>query len=89
MPSSVRIGRSEPVLEKPPVDRIAELHKRVSDIDDLVEPRPEQIVLSTLPPLLRPHRIALRPLMRAKESRPTGLRNLQDNDRSNRQIRQT
>jgi hypothetical protein len=25
----------------------------------------------------------------AKESRPTGLRNLQDNDRPNRQIRQT
>jgi hypothetical protein len=61
----------------------------VSDIDDLVEPRPEQIVLSTLPPLLRPHRIALRPLTSAKESRPTELRNLQDNDRPNRQIRQT
>ena len=62
----VRIDRSEPLLEKPPVDRPAELRQRVAHVDDLVEPRPEQIVLSAVPPLLRPHRIALRPLTRRR-----------------------
>ena len=60
MPGPVRIDRAEPLLQKPPVDRAAELRQRMADIDDLIEPRPEQIVLSALPPLLRPHRIALR-----------------------------
>jgi hypothetical protein len=45
----VRIGRSEPLLEKPPVDGSTELRQRVAHVDDLVEPPPEQIGLSALP----------------------------------------
>jgi hypothetical protein len=58
MSSLVRIGRTEPTLEKPPVDSPGQLRQRVAHVDDLVEPRSEKIVLPALPVLLRPHRIA-------------------------------
>jgi len=71
----VRIDRPEPLLKKPPVDRRGEPRQRVAQVDDLVEPSPEQIALSALPPLLRPHRITFRLLTKAKESRPKAPRN--------------
>jgi hypothetical protein len=45
----VRIDRAEPRLEKAPVDRPAELRQRVIEVDDLVEPGPEEIVLPRCP----------------------------------------
>ena len=47
---------AEAHLEKAPVDRARERHQRVSQVDDLIEPRPEQIRLATLASLLRSHR---------------------------------
>ena len=47
---------AEARLEKAPVDRARERHQRVSQVDDLIEPRPEQIRLATLASLLRSHR---------------------------------
>jgi hypothetical protein len=58
MSGLVRIDRTEPTLEKPPVDGPGQFRQRVAHVDDLVEPRPEKIVLPALPTLLRPHRIA-------------------------------
>ena len=49
-PSS--IDRAEPLLEEAPVDRCRELHHWMINVDDLVEPRPEQIVLPGLPSFL-------------------------------------
>jgi len=48
----VGIDRVEPLLEEAPVDRPAELGQRGIDVDDLVEPCPEKIVLTAVPPLL-------------------------------------
>ena len=56
----VGIDRAEPLLEEAPVDRPTELHQRVVQVDDLVEPRLEEIILPAVPPLLGPHRITLR-----------------------------
>jgi hypothetical protein len=53
----VRIDRAEPPLEKAPVDRPAELRQRVIEVDDLVEPGLERIVLPAVPSLFGPHRI--------------------------------
>jgi hypothetical protein len=58
-------------------------------VDDLVEPGAQQIGLTAVPPLFRPHRIAPPPAPRAKESRQTAPRNLQDNRRSIRQTLQS
>jgi hypothetical protein len=45
MSGLVGIDRAEPLLEKAPVNRPAELRQRVIQVDDLVEARPEKIVL--------------------------------------------
>ncbi|MGH7261902.1 MAG: hypothetical protein ACREI9_14725, partial [Nitrospiraceae bacterium] len=37
-------------------------------IDDLIKPRLEQIVLTAVPPLLRPHRITSLPLIQSEEN---------------------
>ena len=50
MAGFVGVDRAEPLLED-----LAELCQRMSDVDDLVEPRPEEIVLPAVPPLFRPH----------------------------------
>jgi hypothetical protein len=55
----VRIDRAEPLLEKPPVDRCGEPRQRVTHVDDLVEPRLEEIALAAVLTLLRPHRESL------------------------------
>jgi hypothetical protein len=52
MSGFVRIEGAEPLLEKAPVDRPAELRKRVVRVDDLVETGLEEIVLPAVPPLL-------------------------------------
>ena len=57
MSGLVGIDRAEPPLEKAPVDRPAELRQRVIEVDDLVEARPEKIVLPAVTPLPGPHRI--------------------------------
>src|SRR5215210_766799 len=51
----VRIDHPKPLLEEAPVDRSRELHHRMSEVDNLVEPRPEDIALPRLPTFLRPH----------------------------------
>ena len=78
MSGLVGIDRAEPLLEKAPVDRPAELGERVIRVDDLVEPRLEEIVLPAVPPLLGPHRITLRQADGETESRPNGPINLQE-----------
>ncbi len=55
MPWLVAVNRAEACLEKAPVDRPRELGERMIDIDDLVEPGLEKIVLPGLTPLSRPH----------------------------------
>jgi hypothetical protein len=70
--------RPEPLLEKAPVDRPVELGERVIDVDDLVEPRSEEIVLPAVQPLPGPHRITLRQAYGETESRPNAPINLQE-----------
>ena len=57
---------------------LAELRKRMPQVDDLVEPRLEEIVLPAVSPLLRPHRITLPPVNGGRESRPAPPFNLQE-----------
>jgi hypothetical protein len=47
-------------------------------VDDLVEPRLEQIALPAVPPLLGPHRITLHRADGGTESRPESPFNLQE-----------
>jgi hypothetical protein len=74
----VRIDRAEPLLEEAPGNRPAELRQRVIDVDDLVEPRLEEVVLPAVPPLLGPHRITLRQANGGTESRQNVPINLQE-----------
>jgi hypothetical protein len=78
MPRLVRIDRAEPFLEKAPVNRPTELRQRVIPGDDLVEPRPEEIVLSAVATLLGPHRITLRQADGETESRQNAPINLKE-----------
>src|SRR4051794_19066900 len=48
-------------------------------VDDLVEPRPEEIALSGLPTFIRPHESPRRRPQAARESRPARRINLQEN----------
>src|SRR3954468_7481373 len=41
--------------EEAPVDRPCELHHWMSEVDNLVEPRPEEIAMARFPTLLTPH----------------------------------
>jgi hypothetical protein len=75
----VGIDRPKPLLEKPPVDRPAELRQRVIHVDNLVKPRLEETGLSALPPLLGPHRIILRQIGGGRESPLSAPFNLQGN----------
>jgi hypothetical protein len=76
MSGLVGINRAEPLLEEVPVDRPAELGQRVVQVDDLIEPRTEEIVLPAVSPLLGPHRITLRQADGWTESRPNSPINL-------------
>ena len=55
MPRAVMIDGAETLPEEAPIDRSRELHQCMVHIDDLIEPRFEQIVLARLPSLSRPH----------------------------------
>ena len=48
MAGFVGVDRAEPLLQEPPLDDLAELRQRVSHVDDLVKPRPEEALLSAL-----------------------------------------
>jgi hypothetical protein len=78
MSDLIGIDRAEPPLEEAPVDRPTQLGERVISVDDLVEPRLEEIVLPAVRPLLGPHRITLRQADGATESRSNGPINLQE-----------
>ena len=75
---SVRIDRAEPLFQKAPVDRARQLRQRTARVDDLVQPRLEQIALPAVPPLPGPHRITIHRADGATESRPEPPFNLQE-----------
>ena len=66
----VRIDRAEPLLQKAPVDRRGQLRQRMAQVDDLVEPGAEKIVLTAVPTLLRPHRESLPSPLRRQRITP-------------------
>jgi hypothetical protein len=74
----VGIDHAKPLLEEAPVDPPPQLGERVISVDDLVEPRLEEIAPPAVPPLLGPHRITLRQADGATESRSNGPINLQE-----------
>jgi hypothetical protein len=51
------LNRPELLFEKAPIDPLRQTHAGMAHVDDLVEPRLEQIVLARLPPFpwLHPH----------------------------------
>jgi hypothetical protein len=53
----VAVERGNLTVEPGPVDPAGELHQLVLQVDDLVEPGPEQIVFPRRLVLLRPHRV--------------------------------
>src|SRR6185503_5199003 len=59
-PALLAIERCDLSVDPVPVDRICELCQLVLEVDDLIEPRPEQIARSRGLVLLRPHRSSLR-----------------------------
>ena len=52
----VAVERRDLTVDPVPVDLLGQLRQFVSEVDDLVEPRPEQIARSHCLVLLRPHR---------------------------------
>ena len=71
---------AEALLQKVPVDCRGELRQRMFQIDDLFEPRPKQILLPAISPLLWPHRNLLpRHTDEARESQSGPRINLQEN----------
>jgi hypothetical protein len=53
----VAVERGDLAVDPRPVDLAAKLHQLVPHVDDLVEPRAEQIALGRRLTLLRPHRL--------------------------------
>jgi hypothetical protein len=83
---NIGVNRPEVLLEKAPVDGLGELRQRMAYVDDLIKPRPKQILLPAVPPLLRPHRESpCSPLDGQKESRHRRRINLQENTAQPRQ----
>src|SRR4051812_30556200 len=85
----IRIDGSELLLEEAPVDRRCELHHWMIKVDDLIQPRPEEIALPRLPMLLRPHEAPVLAINEARESRPAHRINLQENLSTTAATRQT
>ena len=52
---AIRIGRSKRLLQERPIRLTRQLHQRMAQIDDLVQPRPEQVPLACLTTLPRLH----------------------------------
>src|ERR1700735_3748917 len=65
-PAVLAVERRDLAVDPVPIDLARKQNQLVLQIDDLVEPRPEQIVRSRRLVLLRPHR----PLRRTTESWP-------------------
>src|SRR5207342_2849704 len=55
-PAVLAVQRCDLAVDPVPIDLPGELNQLVLQVDDLVEPRPEQIVRSRRLVLLRPHR---------------------------------
>ncbi|MGY4600465.1 hypothetical protein ACVWXL_008211 [Bradyrhizobium sp. GM22.5] len=55
-PAILAIERRDLAVDPVPIDLAGELNQLVLHVDDLVQPRPEQIVRSRRPVLLRSHR---------------------------------
>src|SRR5215212_3873335 len=85
----VRIDHPEPLLEEAPVDRSRELHHRMSEVDNLVEPRPEEIALPRLPRSFGRMKAPVATLDEARESRLGCRINLQENPSTTAATRQT
>jgi hypothetical protein len=73
------VDLAKALLEEAPVDRLRELHQCVIGIDDLIEPRPKQIGLAALAPLLGSHESLPGDCLTGRESRPYAWRNLPEN----------
>jgi hypothetical protein len=85
----VGIDRAEPLFQKPPVDLTPEPGQRVIGIDDLVETGAKHIRPPAVSTFLRPHqRSPIRPST-TRESRFAAQLNLQENQSTDRQIRQS
>src|SRR5664280_1702910 len=56
----VRVDRAKLLFQEAPVDRSRQPHQRVLQIDVLIQTRAEQILLASLPSLLRLHCESLR-----------------------------
>src|SRR5262245_9403520 len=56
-PALVAVERGDVAVDKVPVDLARELHQLVLHVDDLVQPRAEQITRPCRLVLLRPHRL--------------------------------
>src|SRR5262249_32336227 len=54
-PTLVAVERCDLAIEKLPVNLLCQLHQLMLHVDDLVQPRPEQITRSRRLVLLRPH----------------------------------
>ena len=65
-PALLAVERRDLIIDPVPVDRICELCQLVLEVDDLVEPRPEQITRSCGVLLLRPHRSSLRSISQSE-----------------------
>jgi hypothetical protein len=55
-PAVLAVERCDLAVDPVPIDLAREQNQLVLQVDDLVQPRPEQIVRSHSPVLLRPHR---------------------------------
>ena len=55
-PAVLAVERCDLAVDPIPIDLAGEQNQLVIHVDDLVQPRPEQIVRSSRPVLLRPHR---------------------------------
>ena len=81
---TIRIDRSELRLQKPLIDNARELHQRVRQINDPIQPGAEQILLTGLLSLPRPHRSPSLDHLKGKESQPPIRRNRKTNLQENR-----
>ena len=83
---AVRVGLAERLLEERPVHLPRQLHQRMAHVDDLVQPRPEKIVLAALATLSWLHRNPLGKSPLRRENHKTNLQGIRRPDHIFRQI---